>query len=64
MIGLYDEVIAFLDEGWIRFLGNGGLWFRPYGGSLWKRDGMPAQPKVTKGLLPQHSAPRPGSVCQ
>jgi len=24
---------------------------------------MPAQPKVTKGLLPHHSAPRLGSVC-
>ena len=24
---------------------------------------MPAQPKVTKRLLPQHSAPRLGSVC-
>src|SRR5450830_1843346 len=42
---------------YIRFFGNGGLWFRPYGGSLWK------SPKVTKGLLPHHSAPRLGSVC-
>ena len=32
-------------------------------GALWKRAGMPAQPKVTKGLLPHHSAPRLGSVC-
>ncbi|SED38380.1 hypothetical protein SAMN04515675_0931 [Pseudomonas costantinii] len=24
---------------------------------------MPAQPKVSKGLLPHHSAPRCGSVC-
>ncbi|AZE85452.1 Threonine synthase [Pseudomonas orientalis] len=41
----------------IRFCGNGHLGFRPDGGSLWK------SPKVTKGLLPHHSAPRPGSVC-
>jgi len=41
----------------IRFFGNGGLWFRSYSGSLWK------SPKVTKGLLPHHSAPRLGSVC-
>src|SRR5450830_1313186 len=34
---------------YIRFFG--------YGGSLWK------SPKVTKGLLPHHSAPRLGSVC-
>ena len=43
--------------GHIRYLGDGGYGFRPYGGSLWK------SPKVTKGLLPHHSAPRPGSVC-
>ncbi len=43
--------------GHIRCCGNGGYGFRPYGGSLWK------SPKVTKGLLPHHSAPRPGSVC-
>ena len=42
---------------YIRFFGNGGYGFRPYGGSLWK------SPKVTKGLLPHHSAPRLGSVC-
>ena len=41
----------------IRFCGNGHLGFRPDGGSLWK------SPKVTKGLLPHHSAPRLGSVC-
>src|SRR5471030_289128 len=41
----------------IRCLGDGGYGFRPYGGSLWK------SPKVTKGLLPHHSAPRLGSVC-
>ena len=46
-----------VDRVHIRFFGNGGLWFRPYGGSLWK------SPKVTKGLLPHHSAPRLGSVC-
>ncbi len=45
--------------GWghIRWLGDGRYGFRPYGGSLWK------SPKVTKGLLPHHSAPRSGSVC-
>ncbi len=41
----------------IHSLGNGNLGFRPDGGSLWK------SPKVTKGLLPHHSAPRLGSVC-
>jgi hypothetical protein len=41
----------------IRCCGNGYLGFRPDGGSLWK------SPKVTKGLLPHHSAPRLGSVC-
>ncbi|EJM81041.1 hypothetical protein PMI33_05003, partial [Pseudomonas sp. GM67] len=30
---------------YIRFFGDGGYWFRPYGESLWK------SPKVTKGLL-------------
>src|SRR5471032_2940218 len=43
--------------GYIRYLGDGGYGFRPYGGSLWKST------KVTKGLLPHHSAPRLGSVC-
>ena len=46
-----------LDRVHIRYLGNGPLGFRPDGGSLWK------SPKVTKGLLPHHSAPRLGSVC-
>ncbi len=46
-----------MDRVHIRFCGNGCLGFRPDGGSLWK------SPKVTKGLLPHHSAPRPGSVC-
>ncbi len=39
--------------GYIRYLGNGGLWFRPYGGSLSK------SAKVTKALLPHHSVPSP-----
>ena len=47
----------------IHSCGNGCLGFRFYSGSLWKSAGMPAQPKVTKGLLPHHSAPRLGSVC-
>ncbi|VCU67112.1 hypothetical protein [Pseudomonas synxantha] len=28
-----------------------------------RKAGMPAQAKVTKALLPHHSAPRSGSVC-
>ena len=47
--------------GWNEYIsityGNGDLRFRPYGGSLWK------SPKVSKGLLPQHSVPRLGSAC-
>ncbi|CAI8832019.1 hypothetical protein EMIT0357P_20022 [Pseudomonas marginalis] len=46
-----------MDRVHIRCCGNGGLGFRPDGGSLWK------SPKVSKGLLPHHSAPRLGSVC-
>ena len=42
---------------YIRFFGNGHLWFRSYSGSLLK------SAKVTKTLLPHHSAPRLGSVC-
>src|SRR5450830_463171 len=51
--------LGWVGLGWvhIRFFGNGGYWFRSYSGSLWK------SPKVTKGLLPHHSAPRLGSVC-
>ncbi len=41
----------------IRYLGNGGLWFRSYSGSLLN------SAKVSKTLLPHHSAPRLGSVC-
>ncbi len=42
---------------YIRYLGNGRLWFRSYSGSLLK------SAKVSKTLLPHHSAPRLGSVC-
>ena len=49
--------IAGSDRAHIHFFGQGHYGFRPYGGSLWK------SPKVTKGLLPHHSAPRLGSVC-
>jgi hypothetical protein len=42
---------------YIRFFGNGCLWFRSYSGSLLK------SAKVSKTLLPHHSAPRLGSVC-
>ncbi len=41
----------------IRFCGHGCYGFRPYGGSLLK------SAKVSKTLLPHHSAPRLGSVC-
>ncbi len=40
----------------IRYLGNGGLGFRSYSGSLFKS----AKSNQTS---PQHSAPRLGSVC-
>ena len=45
--------------GWvhIRYLGDSRLWFRSYSGSLLK------SAKVSKTLLPHHSAPRLGSVC-
>ncbi len=46
-----------LDRVHIRYLGNGHLGFRPDGGSLSK------SAKVSKALLPHHSAPRLGSVC-
>ena len=46
-----------LDRVHIRFCGNGHLGFRPDGGSLLK------SAKVSKTLLPHHSAPRLGSVC-
>ena len=42
---------------YIRYLGNGGLGFRSYSGSLSK------SAKVTKALLPHHSVPRLGSAC-
>jgi len=40
----------------IRFFGNGGLWFRPYGGSL-----LANAPKGTKRSRPLRTAPRQGS---
>ncbi len=55
--GLWADQYLGSDRVHIRYLGHGHLGFRPYGGSLWK------SPKVTKGLLPHHSAPRLGSVC-
>ena len=60
-IGIYTTLFSVCVH--IHCCGYGHLGFRPYGGSLWKRAGVPAQPKVTKGLLPHHSAPRLGSVC-
>ena len=53
---------AQLDCVHIHCCGNGDLGFRLTAGHFGKA-GMPAQPKVTKGLLPHHSAPRWGSVC-
>ena len=50
-----DLLILFCVQ--IHCCGNGGLGFRPYGGSLSK------SAKVTKALLPHHLAPRLGSVC-
>ena len=44
----------------IHCCGNGYLGFRSDSGSLWKRAGMPAQPKVTKGLLPPKSLANSG----
>ena len=46
-----------LDWVYIHCCGNGYLGFRPDGGSLLK------SAKVSKTLLPHHSAPRLGSVC-
>ncbi len=46
-----------MNGGHIRFCGDGRYWFRSYSGSLLK------SAKVSKTLLPHHSAPRLGSVC-
>jgi hypothetical protein len=46
-----------LDRGHIHYLGDGLYRFRSYSGSLLK------SAKVSKTLLPHHSAPRLGSVC-
>src|SRR5476651_1417268 len=45
------------DGGHIRCLCDGWYWFRSYSGSLLN------SAKVSKTLLPHHSAPRLGSVC-
>jgi len=42
--------------GWIRCFGCCGLWFRPYGGSLWQT------PQSNQRSGPRRSAPRFGSV--
>ncbi len=55
--GLWADQYVGLDGVHIRFCGNGCYGFRPYGGSLLK------SAKVSKTLLPHHSAPRLGSVC-
>jgi hypothetical protein len=46
-----------LGWGHIRYLGDGLYWFRSYSGSLLN------SAKVSKTLLPHHSAPRLGSEC-
>ncbi|CRM31555.1 hypothetical protein [Pseudomonas sp. 28 E 9] len=55
--GLWADQDAGLDRVHIRCCGHGCCGFRPYGGSLLK------SAKVSKTLLPHHSAPRLGSVC-
>ncbi|AZE82052.1 Threonine synthase [Pseudomonas orientalis] len=55
--GLRADQDAGSDRVHIRFCGNGCLGFRFYSGSLLK------SAKVSKTLLPHHSAPRLGSVC-
>ncbi|CRN00506.1 hypothetical protein [Pseudomonas sp. 34 E 7] len=55
--GLRADQDAGSDRVHIRFCGHGCLGFRPDGGSLLK------SAKVSKTLLPHHSAPRLGSVC-
>ncbi len=55
--GLWADQDAGSDRVHIRCCGHGCYGFRPYGGSLLK------SAKVSKTLLPHHSAPRLGSVC-
>ena len=55
--GLWADHVLSVDRVHIRSCGNGRYGFRPYGGSLLK------SAKVSKTLLPHHSAPRLGSVC-
>ena len=55
--GLWADQDAGLDRVHIRFCGNGCYGFRFYSGSLLK------SAKVSKTLLPHHSAPRSCSVC-
>ncbi len=55
--GLWADQYLGSDRVHIHYLGNGYLGFRPDGGSLLK------SAKVSKTLLPHHSAPRLGSVC-
>ncbi|AZE90003.1 hypothetical protein C4J97_3305 [Pseudomonas orientalis] len=50
--GLWADQDVGLDRVHIRFCGHGCYGFRPYGGSLLK------SAKVSKTLLPHHSAPR------
>jgi hypothetical protein len=55
--GLWADQDVGLDRVHIRFCGHGCYGFRFYSGSLLK------SAKVSKTLLPHHSAPRSGSVC-
>src|SRR5476651_578394 len=58
MTGVWGGWFAQGDGVHIRYLGNGGLGFRSYSGSL-----LANAPKVTKRSLPHHSVPRLGSAC-
>ena len=53
-MGIYTSFLVCVH---IRCCGHGGYGFRPYSGSLLK------SAKVSKTLLPHHSASRLGSVC-
>ncbi|AZE95067.1 Threonine synthase [Pseudomonas orientalis] len=55
--GLWADQDVGLDRVHIRFCGHGCYGFRSYSGSLLK------SAKVSKTLLPHHSAPRSGSAC-
>ncbi|MDF9777596.1 hypothetical protein OKW11_004553 [Pseudomonas baetica] len=52
---------GFFDRGHIRYSGNGGLWHRPYGGSLWKsRNAGPGESNQSALPLTFGASPRLG----